>query len=185
MKYRSGFGFWHDRGGGRKATKLQAARCGRMLAYNIRSMPASQPSTGLSFSEFPIETAEAFRSFAAFIGEEIERRDPETFVDFEVGLQKRRLGRAVSMSRTGTRTLARFTGGSPTSLPKRTLSVTFFRSPLAGKPVVLAGRRKPGPVRQVPHGSGGPQRSYAPVPLHADGRGHGWEARRPVASSVC
>ena len=79
-------------------------------------MPASQPSTGLSIDLSVLsretaealrtfaaflgkggEAAEAFRSFVAFIGEGAERGSPEAFADFEIGLHKQLmgLGRAV------------------------------------------------------------------------------------------
>ena len=62
-------------------------------------MSVSQLSNRLSIdlSGFPEGTAEAFRSFAALVEEGPERRDPEAFAAFEVGLHKRLmgLGRAV------------------------------------------------------------------------------------------
>ena len=112
------------------------------------------------------ETAEAFRSFAAFIDEGAERGGPEAFADFEVGLHKRLMGfgRAVigkhvegrdenvgPVCRDG-RVFYRSTEATSKTHVVRSGQVPASAVPVAGKPVVLAGRRRPGSVRQVPHG---------------------------------
>ena len=121
------------RAGGQKK-RLQAL--GKVLASSPNIMSVSQPC--LSLSGIPQGTVEAFQSFAAFVGE--GRRGV------------RRLRAAQAAPRSGgarapkTRTTVRFAGtvGFSTDPPSRkpTLSITFFRT-VAGKPVVLAGRRKP------------------------------------------
>ena len=174
---------------------LQARGIMLVLNHNIIPMSASQLSTGLSLSIFPRETAEAlqtfaaflgkggkaaeaFQSFATFLGEGAERGGPEAFADFEIGLHKRGLGRAVTGKHAGTRTPARSAGpvGSSTGPPKRRRKPTLFGPVKFLRPLY----RSPGspsfsPVDeglglQVPHGSGGARRSHAPVPLHAGGR---------------
>ena len=145
---------------------LQTARCGRMLVStpNIRSilMSVSQLSNRLSIdlSGFPEGTVEAFRSFAALVEEGPERRDPEAFAAFEVGLHKRLmgLGRAVlgkcaedwdendgPVRRDG-RVFYRSTEATSKTHAVRSGRVLPFAVPLAWKPVVLAGRRKSGPA---------------------------------------
>ena len=115
----------------------------------------------LSLSGFPEGAAEAFRSFAALLEEGPGRGDPEAFAAFEVGLHKRLmgLGRAVlgkcaedwdendgPVRRDG-RVFYRST--EATSKTHAAGHVLPFAVPLAGKPVVLAGRRKPGPASRA------------------------------------
>ena len=60
-----------------------------MLAstHNIRGTPVSEPGLSIDFSNLSPATAEAVRSFAAFIQERREDQDPEAFADFEIGKQ--------------------------------------------------------------------------------------------------
>ena len=125
-------------------------------------MSVSQLSNRLSIdlSGFPEGAAEAFRSFAALLEEGPGRGDPEAFAAFEVGLHKRLmgLGRAVlgkcaedwdendgPVRRDG-RVFYRSTEATSKTHTVRSGHVLPFAVPLAGKPVVLAGRRKPGPA---------------------------------------
>ena len=176
-------------------------------------MPASQPSTGLSIdlSVFSRETAEA--RLRPFSGKGVRsprhvrglyrRRDrtrgPRGVRRFRGQAAEAPHGARSRSDQQACRGPGRKRRpGPPGGLlpvyrsdvhpyPVRSGHVLPFAVPLAGKPVVLAGRRKPGPVRQVPHGSGGSQRSYAPVPRRRTGpkSSNGWAARRRVASSVC
>ena len=166
-------------------------------------MSVSQLSNRLSIdlSGFPEGTAEAFRSFAALVEEGPERRDPEAFAAFEVGLHKRLmgLGRAVlgkcaedwdendgPVRRDG-RVFYRST--EATSKTHTAGHVLPFAVPLTGKPVVLAGRRKPGPaiisrIRRraaLSHSCATAHRRTGPK----SSKGWGAWPRRRAASSVC
>ncbi len=160
---------------------LRAARCGRMLAaiHNIIPMSASQPSTGLSFSDLPATTAEALRSAAAFICKGIERQEQgsEAFAGFEaegaclhdLSCGRRRLKR-------GTTKKVRFTGRvrSSTGLRRRQKPRCSVRSRIAvlgTAPETHARRRKPGSGRRLPHGSRRLPRPPDHGPLHAERRG--------------
>lgn len=51
-------------------------------------MSVSKPPDRLSLSEIPEGTAEAFRSFAAFVEKGSRGDGPETLAAFEIGLHK-------------------------------------------------------------------------------------------------
>ena len=111
---------------------LQTTRCGGMLAHNIRNMPASQPSTGLSLSVFSWETAEArSRPFSgkgtrqpkrsgrsrplSTKGPGAPRRSPIS----RLGCGSSVAQWSASTSRAGTRTLARSAATAGSGPPKR------------------------------------------------------------------
>ena len=169
---------------------LQTARCGRMLVStpNIRSilMSVSQLSNRLSIdlSGFPEGTAEAFRSFAALVEEGPGRRDPEAFA--AVGLHKRLLGRAVPGKCAEGRERRSGPPGRSGFLP---VHRSDFENPHCSvrsrSPVRCTARREARRSRRSTKaracstpGSGGAQRSRAPVPLHATGpkSSKGWGA---------
>ena len=163
----------------------------RLVHRSFCSLSEDRRGTFAAFLGKGGEAAEAFRSFADFIEEGAERGSPEAFGNFEIGLHKQLmgLGRAVigkhvegrdenigPVRRDG-QIFYRSTEATSKIIHTLFGPVTFFRPPLAGKPVVLAGRRKPGPVRQVPHGSGSSQCPYAPVSRRRTGpkSSNGWE----------
>ena len=172
---------------------LQARGIMLVLNHNIRSIPmsASQLSTGLSLSIFPRETAEAlqtfaaflgkggkaaeaFQSFAAFLGEGAERGGPEAFTDFEIGLHKRGLGRAVIGKHAGTRTPARSAGPAGSS---RQSDIENPRCSVRSSSCVRCTARREArrshrstKAWACKYLTGPAARGDAPVPLHAGGR---------------
>ena len=117
-------------------------------------MSVSQLSNRLS--PFGVPRRDRRGAFAALVEEGPGRRDPEAFAAFEVGLHKRLLGRAVlgkcaegrerRSGPPGRSGFYRSTEATSKTHIVRSGRVLPFAVPLAGKPVVLAGRRKPGPA---------------------------------------
>ena len=156
-KRRSGRGFWPASCGGGQKRMLQTR--GKMLAPNpnIRSILMSVSQLSNRLSPFGVLRRDRRGAFAALVEEGPGRRDSEAFAT--VGLHKRLLGRAVLGKCAEGRERRSGPPGRSGFLPVHRSDIENhshtagrvlpFAVPLAGKLVVFAGRRKPGPVRHL------------------------------------